>query len=467
MPADPILASFDRLAEIDSTAPIVATIGASASRGAIDGASRGVAASLRALGVPPGTLVLVAAANGAGFLAALLGARRAGCVPVLADATSPKAERERVAASMSLAAAIECAETFPGPAGIAVRTTGRAPSVEPSAAYVKLTSGSSGEPSGVAVTAEALVADDAQLASTMGLRDDDRFLATLPWSHSYALSSAVLPALRRGCLLVVPQDGSPWAPLHAARALGATVFPTVPAYLDAIASLAPRAAWPATLRTVVSAGALLTPEVASRFREASGLEVHVLYGASECGGIAYDREGRAAERGTVGTPVDGVTITLERGAIVVRSAAVGSHHVPHALAALGGGAFRAADLGELTTSGELRLLGRTDTVVNVSGKKVQPREVEEVLLALPGVREAAVLGVPGGAGGREILRAVVAGDRTRLDYAAVSSWCRERLAPHKVPRSILVVDAIPRTARGKVDRAALAAWDPVPASTVE
>jgi len=462
---DPILDAFDLLAGRDGSAPLVATHRTAASRGQVDALARAAAESLASCGAPRGAYVLLACVNGAGFLAALLGARRAGLVPVLADWTSPPAERSRVAEALGVAASITCDEAFPnGAASFRVNRCDGALACAPAGAgYVKLTSGSSGVPSGVAIAAEALAADDDQLAAAMGLRPSDRFVAAIPWSHSYGLSSLVMPALRRGSLLVVPGDTSPWAPLDSARALSATVFPTVPVYLKTIVSLAARPAWPETLRTVISAGAPLSPETAARFREAFGQDAHVFYGASESGGIAYDRDGGAALRGTVGTPIDGVSIALDDdGAVSVRSAAAGLRHVPEDDDRLGDGVFRSADLAAWTSDGELALIGRADALINVGGKKVHPHEIETVLRALPGVREASVLGVPAQGDGRTIVRAFVACDPASLTYAAVASWCRERLAGHKVPRSIVLVEEIPRTARGKVDRAALAAWTSAP-----
>src|SRR5882672_1744422 len=333
MPNDPILDAFDLLARRDPNAPLVATHGAAASRADVDAWASAAADTLGACGAPHGAYVLLAAANGAGFLAALLGARRAGLVPVLADWTSPPAERARVAAALRVAVRIECGETFPvSAASFRIEPCDAVPAYAPEGAgYVKLTSGSSGLPSGVAIAPEALAADDDQLAAAMGLQASDRFVAAIPWSHSYGLSSLVMPALRRGSLLVVPGDTSPWAPLDSARALAATVFPTVPVYLQTIASLAVPPAWPESLRTVISAGAPLHPETAARFRETFGRDAHVFYGASECGGIAYDAEGGAALRGTVGTPIDGVSIALDDGgAVSVRSAATGLRHVPEA-----------------------------------------------------------------------------------------------------------------------------------------
>lgn len=459
MRTDPILDAFDRLTRRDRNAPLVATPTRSASRGEVDAWARAAEESLAELVLPRGAYVLLACANGAGFLAALLGARRLGLVPVLADFASPPAERDRVARALGIAACIACEAAFPtSPASFRVERFGHAPaSPPPGADYVKLTSGSSGAPSGVAIGAEALAADDDQLCAAMSLLPSDRFVAAIPWSHSYGLSSLVMPALRRGSLLILPEGAGPWAPLDAARTLQATVFPSVPIYLQSITTLATPPVWPRTLRTVISAGAPLRPEPASRFSEVFGRLAHVFYGASECGGITYDREGDAASRGTVGTPIDGVSITLDdEGEVAVRSAATGLQHVPEGNDRLHGGLFRSADLAAWTAGGELALLGRADAIINVGGKKVHPREVETVLLAMPGVREAVVLGVSGQGGERDIVRAFIEGDRESLSYVDVAAWCRNRLAGHKVPRSIVVVEEIPRTARGKVDRAALA-----------
>jgi long-chain acyl-CoA synthetase len=212
---------------------------------------------------------------------------------------------------------------------------------------------------------------------------------------------------------------------------------------------------PESLRLVITAGAPLSAATSAGFREAFGLPVHVFYGSSECGGICYDREGGAAERGTVGAPVEGVKVTLDDGAVSVESPAVSFGYLPDADERLGGGRFRAGDLATWK-DGELALQGRVDDLVNIKGKKVNPREVEAILAELPGVEEAAVLGVPAPGGG-ELLRAVIACRPGTLAVSEVVSWCRSRLSAHKVPRSVVLVESLPRNARGKLDRAALLA----------
>ena len=144
------------------------------------------------------------------------------------------------------------------------------------------------------------------------------------------------------------------------------------------------------------------------------------------------------------------------GAVSVRGASLGLRHVPERDDRLCDGVFSSADLAAWTKDGELRLLGRADALINVGGKKVHPSEVEAVLRTMPGVRDAFVLGVPAPGDGRTIVRAFVACDAASISYADIAAWCRGRLAGHKVPRSIVRLETIPRTARGKIDRPALA-----------
>jgi long-chain acyl-CoA synthetase len=143
------------------------------------------------------------------------------------------------------------------------------------------------------------------------------------------------------------------------------------------------------------------------------------------------------------------------GRVVVESAAVSAGYLPEPDERLADGRFRAGDLA-VWQGGELSLRGRVDDLVNIKGKKVNPREVEAILSDLPGVDEAVVLGVPVEGRG-EILRAVVACRSGGLTTSEVVAWCRGHLSAHKVPRSVILLETLPRNARGKLDRAALLA----------
>jgi acyl-coenzyme A synthetase/AMP-(fatty) acid ligase len=470
---DPILHSFNRLVRDSPGAPLVVSPHRTVAVDDIDALAVVGAATVAAAGLPAGALVGLSAHNGPGVLAGLLALRRTGHAALLLDAQAPAAEGLRAARTLGAAAVLGWTSCWPqGAADLALSPveTAEPPRIAPDIAVVKLTSGSTGAPRGIATPAAALVADDAALAAAMGLRSDDRLLAAVPLSHSYGLSSLAMPALLRGTVLVVPEGTGLLDPFAAAEAAGATVFPTVPAYLEALLRLSHPPVWPATLRLVITAGAPLAPATARRFRAAFGLPVHVFYGASECGGICYDRRGDAGERGTVGTPVDGVTVALRaldgttgglpgaRGIVTVSSPAVAAGYLPDPDPRLTGGVFTAGDLAQWAPWGEeseLVLCGRIDDLINVKGKKVDPREVEGVLATLPGVDEVAVFGVPLPGAAGEGVRAVVACAAGRLTAEAVVAWCREHLAAHKVPRSVVLLGEMPRTTRGKLDRAAL------------
>jgi len=471
MTIDPILRSFELLARRDPLAPLVvsperrATAGDVAALARAAGSVVGLAAGCPP---PPGSAVGLAAGNGPGFLASLLALLRAGFAAILMDSLTPEAENLRILQALGAPALLRCRTGWPSsPEDWSWTETppgGVLPLLLPGTAVVKLTSGSTGTPRGIATSAEALLADDAALTATMGIRPDDRLLATIPLSHSYGLSSLALPALLRGAVLATPEEGNAYDPFATAWRTGATVFPTVPAYLDALVRVGDPPERPPSLRLVLIAGAPLSAATSRRFHDTFGLPIHVFYGASECGGICYDREGGAAERGTVGSPVEGVRVTLApvpggnpgEGQVTVSSPAVACGYLPDGDASLADGTFTAGDLAAWE-GGELALRGRLDGLVNIKGKKVNPREVEAILGQLAGVDEAVVLGVSRPGRPDQILRAVVACRPGRLSAGDVTAWCRERLAAHKVPRSVILVPEIPRTSRGKLDHPALAA----------
>jgi len=457
--------AFARLADQEPWAPLVVSSSRSTSRGEVAALAR---AAAEVVGASPAThLVGLSAPNGPAFLAGVIALRQRGHGVLLLDPAAPLAERRRSCAALGARAMLSCTQGWPIDSAewVCAGIPDALPASEasPDVGFVKLTSGSTGAPRGVAATEAALLADDSALARTMGLRADDRILGAIPMSHSYGFSSVALPALRRGSIAVVPDEEGPLAPLRAASAASATVFPSAPAYLQALLKLSQPPAWPASVRLVISASAPLPPDVAAQFHARFGRRVHVFYGASECGGICYDREGTAAVRGTVGEPVEGVTVRLERldgdaeeGLVTVESPAVAVGYLPAPDERLGGGRFVTSDLAVFEGSA-LRLRGRVDGLINVKGKKVNPTEIECVLQRMPGVSEVVAFGVPSADKASDTVRAVIACPGGGLGYDDVMAWCRAHLPEHKVPRSVVLVSAIPRTARGKVSREELLA----------
>jgi len=289
----------------------------------------------------------------------------------------------------------------------------------------------------------------------MGLVVSDLNFGVIPLAHSYGFSSLLLPLVLRGIPIALSADFLPRAVADGIAATGATVFPATPVLFQHLAKIA--TGRPAALRLCISAGAPLTCEVASAFRERWGLPIHTFYGASECGGIAYSRSGELFEEGAVGAPMDGVAVEPlddgPAGRIAVRSAALGMRYFPEQdAAALDGARFIPGDLVAFTPHG-LVLAGRASDLINVAGRKLNPAAVEQVLAGLPGVREVVVFGVASRLRGEE---AVVGFVGEGIEPEAVLRRARERLPAWQVPKDAWRLARLPLDERGKLSRRLLA-----------
>lgn len=465
MARDLITEAFRRLVSRDSSVVLIASPSRHATVADIDSIANSIEKRIASAGFA-GKIVALKTPNGPGFLATLLACRRAGAIALLLDERTTDQEINRITRQLGVSGLVSCSAAWPSHENqISVRSTGQSsePNLSDCVAVIKMTSGSTGDSRGIAITAEALLADDEALTSTMGITPSDRLLAKIPFSHSYGLSSLVLPALVRGNALVVPDGGGAFEPLTAANELEATVFPTVPAYLSALLRVSDPICLPPSMRLIVSAGAPLLPETALRFRERHDQFIHVFYGASECGGITYDVEGSAAERGMLGEPINGVRIQLETpdgesegvGRVVVSSPAVAESYYPDSDDDLSNARFVSSDLGSWAGH-ELKLVGRVNEMINIRGTKINPREIERIIEKLDHVNEVKVIGVPMPDSGDTVLRAVIACTADKLDWECVRSWCRSHLSDFKIPRSVVFVDRIPRDDRGKIVSAELA-----------
>ena len=324
----------------------------------------------------------------------------------------------------------------------------------PDADFLKLTSGTTSAPRAIRFRAHQLLADCDHICATMGFGPDDLNFGAIPFSHSYGFSNLLTPLLCRGVPLVASDERLPRAIFDGLASSGATVFPGLPVFFQKLAELENAPALP-RLRLCISAGAPLPRLVGGRFTARFGLKIHTFYGASECGGIAYDASDEARyEDGFVGTAMSGVAISpLEDGRIAVRSAAAGDGYFPESDdATLRDGCFVPGDLVEWTPRG-LAIVGRAADFINVAGRKLSPAAVERGLLECPGVREAVVFGVPSALRGEEAV-ACVAGEG--IDAASVLRFCHERLSPWQVPRDVWIVPEIAANERGKISRRALA-----------
>ncbi len=321
--------------------------------------------------------------------------------------------------------------------------------------FLKLTSGTTSAPRAVRFRGSQLLADCENICATMGITDIDVNFGVVPFSHSYGFSNLILPLLVRGVRLVATNERLPRAVLEGIVETNATVLPATPVFYQKFAELEnpPKSR---SLRLCISAGAPLPHRPAGLFSARYGLKIHTFYGASECGGIAYDatEDGRY-EEGFVGQPLRGVDIghAEDDGPISVSGPAVGDGYFPHPDdSVLGGGYFVPSDLVRRSKQG-LYLVGRTSDIINVSGKKLNPLEVEAWLSEFPGVKQAVVFGVESSQRGEEPIACVVGKDVTR---DALLHFCQEKLSPWKVPRDVWLVGEIPSNERGKISRRELA-----------
>lgn len=384
--------------------------------------------------------VAFAEPNGASWLTVFLGLLKADSVAVPQDPGEPVAAQRLTATTIGAHFWWSNGELHALRSGHSQRRDARR--------LIKLTSGSTGAPRPLLFTDEQLLADGRQIIAAMGIRPEDLNLGVIPWGHSYGLGNLVLPLLMQGTPILFGAAPLPHAIAAATAQWKPTVFPAVPALLHALAESTISPGELQSLRTIISAGAPLAPEIAIHFAEKFGKKIHSFYGSSETGGITYDATGDSAALGRgLGTALPGVRIEFGRsGRFTIASAAV------YTLRNRRKCIHRMPDIGRLEASGELQLLGRAGRFLKIAGRRLNLAEIEHVLRQLPGVRDALVAPHPERA---DALAAVIAGE---ISSIALRDALRERLASWKIPRKWIVVPEFPLTPRGKPDLRKVRAW---------
>lgn len=320
--------------------------------------------------------------------------------------------------------------------------------------HVKTTSGSTGGPRRVLFTAAQLMADHDQIRVGMGLRHEVPNLAVISPAHSYGFSNLVLPLLLSGMPVIVagnPLPGTVRAAL--AESGGPVTLPAVPVMWRA---------WQragilqgADIALAITAGAPMPLELEAEIFERAGLKVHNFYGASECGGIAFDDRAEprpcAAE---IGRPMSAARVSVGGdGCLEVRGAAValGYEGGGEDDERLHGGVFRSGDLARVE-GGRVFLDGRATDTIHIAGRKVAPQVIEEALLRVPGVRHCVVFGVASEDRARveEIAACVNAEDDVAREVLqrALGEW----LPAWQVPRHWWLTSELRPDARGKTSR---------------
>ena len=325
----------------------------------------------------------------------------------------------------------------------------RVRSIPPGVVHLKLTSATTGAQKLVALTAPQLMADAENIVATMGLRPEWPNLGVISLAHSYGFSNLITPLLLHGIPLVLAQTPLPEVLRQASRSNTITVA-AVPAlwqiWHDARVISK-------NVRLAISAGAPLPLILEEAVFVESGIKIHNFYGASECGGIAYDDLSKPrTDARCVGRALQNVELnTLADGRLEVRSAAVAETYWPKRSADLGHGRFRTSDIAEIS-NGLVHLRGRASDQINVAGRKVFPEAIERVLAAHPKVAQCVVFGVRSRKAERgENIVACVASRELSIEDE-LRAFALSRLPSWQAPREWWLVPEIQANGRGKISR---------------
>jgi o-succinylbenzoate---CoA ligase len=310
-----------------------------------------------------------------------------------------------------------------------------------------LTSGTSGQPKVVDLTAGNLLASARASRQRLGLEPSDRWLASLSPAHVGGLA-LITRAAALGSVLVLRSGFTVETFLALADEGAVTHASLVPTMLHrTLETMGGRPA-PASLRCILLGGAPAPKELLERAL-AAGFPVALTYGLTEASSQVATASPELVRRkpGTVGPPLPGVEVSLtEDGELLVRGPTVAPGCANH------GGWLRTGDLARMDREGHLWILGRIADRIISGGVNVDPAEVEAVLAAHPGIREAAVVGLPDSVWGERVVAAVVPVHSGRPSAEDLDERVREALSGPKRPRLWRFVEALPRNANGKVDR---------------
>ena len=336
---------------------------------------------------------------------------------------------------------------------------------------IVFTSGTTGRPKGVVASHGQSVRLFQTWADTVGLREGERMLVVAPFFHTFGYKAGLLACLLKQATCVPLPVFDVDQALQTIETERIEVLPGPPTLYSSLLEHPARAARDlSSLRLAVTGAAVVPTALIGRMRSELGFrEVITAYGLTECGGLATScRVGDPDElvASTSGRAVDGVEVRVEAttgqpGEVLVRGFAVMSGYWDDPVATAevidADGWLHTGDVGIIDGDGNLRITDRLKDMYVVGGFNAYPAEVEQVLVRHEGVSEAAVIGVPDERLG-EVGRAfVVLRSDAEVTAEELVAWCTERLANYKVPRSVLVVPALPRNATGKVTKGDLRA----------
>jgi len=337
-------------------------------------------------------------------------------------------------------------------------------------AAILYTSGTTGRSKGAMLTHANLLSNALTLKDLWGWQSHDVLIHILPIYHVHGLFVALHGALLAGASVIFHRSFDPDRVI--ADFTRGSVLMGVPTHytrLTAAPELTPRAC--ERMRLFISGSAPLLAEAHQRFEARTGQRILERYGMTETGMITSNPyKGGERVAGTVGYPLPGVEVRIrgddgapvaqgEPGVLEVRGPNVfaGYWRMPEKTKEefRAGGWFVTGDVATAEADGRITLVGRAKDLIIAGGLNIYPKEIEELIDALPGVEESAVIGVPHADLGEGVVAVVARAKGADLSEEAVLSGIAGSLARFKQPRRAIVVDALPRNAMGKVQKAEL------------
>ncbi len=340
------------------------------------------------------------------------------------------------------------------------------------AAVLLYTSGTTGRPKAVALSDQNILTNADGCRISAGFGNDEVMLAILPLFHAYGLTVTLMLPLMTGGTVVLLDRFAPRTVLQTIEQQRITVMVAVPSQYRLLVK-EPTQADTKSLWLCISGAERLSEIVAHDFEARFRQPILQGYGATEAAPVISMNAPTAHRAHTVGKPLPAVRVTLredgrlvpagETGEVSVEGPNVmlGYHNQPQATAEkIVSGVLRTGDRGFFDPDGFLHIAGRADDLLKVAGEKVYPSEIENALERIEGVEEAAVVGLPDEKHGAVLRAFVQAKPGVSLTEAGLRAACREHVEANKVPRSFVVVEQMPRTPGGKVDKKTLAASPP-------
>ena len=401
----------------------------------------------------PAARVALDCPNGLQHVVLALAIVRAGkCLVPLAGELAPR-ERERVLRETGVGAVVdETGEAREIAVGELAFDEKKLTALNP--AFIRFSSGTTGRSKGIVISHESLLARVTAANRGLKIGPADRVVWILPMAHHFAVS--IILYLLHGATTIIENSHLAEDVLTAAAANGGTVLYGAPFHHAMLAAEQSGRAWP-TLRLAVSTAATLPLATARAFDERFGVPLTQGMGVIEVGLPLLNLARPSEKPASVGQALPDYAAALNRdGELLLRGPGMlDAYLAPWRTRAeiLEDGWFRTGDLASIDADGDVTLLGRSHSVINVAGLKCFPEEIEAVLCELPGVRFARVFGKANARFGAVPVAEIVPSDLSKPPkISALAAHCRASLARYKVPVEFRMVGAVPLTPSGKIQR---------------